>query len=63
MEKELSRLFDFQKYEENAALQQVIDAVHARYARRELDLDDMEWVNAAGSPEVQLRRNAKEGKQ
>ena len=48
MENKLRKLLDFQKFEGNASLQSVIDDVHARYARRELDLDDMEWVNAAG---------------
>jgi len=48
MERKLSRLFDFQKFEGNASLQQVIDDVHSRYAIKELDLDDMEWVSAAG---------------
>ena len=48
MEKALERLFDFQKFEGNAKLQQVIDSVHARYAVRMLDLDEMEIVSAAG---------------
>lgn len=61
MDKKLSLLFDFQKYENNAALQQVIDSVHARYARRELDLGEMEWVNAAGIPDEIKLRTPKEG--
>ena len=47
----LSALFDFQKFEGNADLQRVIDSVHARYAVRELNIDEMEWVNAAGTPD------------
>ena len=65
MEKKLSRLFDFQRFEGNASLQQVIDDVHSRYALKELDLDDMEWVSAAGSidnPENK-RRKLEEEKQ
>ena len=50
MEKTLRSLFDFQKYEGNHALQQVIDSVHARHAVRELSPDEMEWVAAAGTP-------------
>ena len=49
MEKKLQQLFDFQKFEENAELAKVIDSVHARYRRRKLDLDELEYVNAAGS--------------
>ena len=52
MENKLKALFDYQKFERNPALQQVIDSVHARYASRELNLDEMEWVNAAGTPDI-----------
>ena len=52
MEGRLKTLMDFQKYEGNAMLQQVIDSVHSRYAVKELSLDDMEWVSAAGIPEA-----------
>ena len=50
MEGKLKSLFDYQKFEGNPALQQVIDSVHARYAVKELSLDEMEWVAAAGNP-------------
>ena len=50
MEKKLSRLFDFQKFEGNEDLQQVIDTVHARRKLRTLTMDEMEMVNAAGVP-------------
>ena len=49
MERKLKALFDFQKFEGNAALQSVIDAVHARSAMNELSEDDLSYVNAAGS--------------
>ena len=52
MENKLKALFDYQKFEGNAALQSVIDSVHSRYAVRELSMDEMEWVNAAGVPEL-----------
>ena len=61
MEKTLKSLFDFQKFEGNPALQQVIDSVHAKYAMRELGLDDLEMVNAAGIPELPDRK--KDGKE
>ena len=56
MEKKLFRLFDYQKFEENPELRQVIDSTHARLKARSLSLEDMEWVNAAGQP-VQLPKN------
>ena len=51
MESKLRALMDFQKFDGNADLQQVIDSVHARYAMKELSLDEMEFVSAAGIPE------------
>ena len=50
MEGRIKSLFDYQKYEGNPALQQVIDSVHARYNTRELSMDEMETVAAAGDP-------------
>ena len=61
MENKLKAMFDFQKFEGNSELQQVIDSVHARYAVRELSLDDMEFVAAAGVPEIP-DRTKKQGK-
>ena len=64
MEKTLKALFDFQKYEGNADLQQVINSVHSRYSvsgnrsgRQELSLDDMDWVNAAGTPYQERKKD------
>lgn len=51
MEGKLKALFDYQKFEGNSALQSVIDSVHSRYAVKELSLDEMEWVAAAGIPD------------
>ena len=56
MERTLKALFDFQKYEGNSDLQQVIDSVHARYAARELSMDEMEWVSAAGIPDLPVQK-------
>ena len=50
METILNQLFDFQKYEGNTELQQIISSVHGRYARQRLDLDEVEYVTAAGTP-------------
>ena len=65
MENRLKKLFDFQKFEGNASLQSVIDDVHSLYAVRELDMDDMQWVNAAGcgNDPGKKRRELEEGKQ
>ena len=56
MERKLKALFDLQKFDGNRDLQQVIDSVHAKYAVRELSLDDIEYVAAAGVPELQNKR-------
>ena len=56
MEERLKSLFDFQKFEGNADLRQVIDSVHARYAVHELSLDEMDWVAAAGTPDLKNRK-------
>ncbi|MCR5296845.1 MAG: hypothetical protein K6E17_05505 [Clostridiales bacterium] len=52
MERKLKQLFDYQKFAGNRELQQVIDSVHARYTARELALEDMEMVAAAGTPDI-----------
>lgn len=56
MEKRLGLLFDYQKYENNADLKAVIDAVHARYTARALSDDEVEFVAAAGMPETTLKK-------
>ena len=50
MERILKGLFEYQKFEGNPELQQVIGSVHARYAARKLDPGDMETIAAAGIP-------------
>ena len=56
MEKKLRALFDYQAFENNISLKQLIDAVHVRCAARtasqgtmELSLDDMSRLAAAGT--------------
>ena len=56
MENKLKQLFGYQQFEGNRELQQVIDSVHAKYATRELALNDMEMINAAGVPELPDKR-------
>lgn len=51
MEFILTRLFDFQCFECNFSLQRVIDSSHSRHAAKQLDMEDLEWVAAAGVPE------------
>ena len=60
MENKLKQLFGWQRFEENRDLQQVIDSVHAKYAVRELALDDLETVNAAGIPELPKNQKNRE---
>ncbi len=57
MEKKIGLLFDYQKYEKNADLQAVIDAVHARYSAKKLSDDEVEFVAAAGGSETALKRD------
>ncbi len=52
MEKRLKQLFDYQKFEGNSDLQLIIDSVHARYGVKELSMDEMEFVSAAGTPDA-----------
>ncbi len=47
MERKLSRLFDRQKFEQNARLNSIISDVESRYAGALSD-DDLELVSAAG---------------
>ena len=67
MEKKLKTLFDLQKFSGSAQLQRVIDQVHARYGItdaedgvRELELDELEWVAAAGAQTSDKRLEKKE---
>ena len=57
----LKRLFDFQTFSQHPELQEVIDTVHRRYETRELSLDEMEMLNAAGTPDtVQRKKHGKD---
>ena len=53
----LMNLFDFQKFEGNADLEEVIGEVHARYAARELSLEEAGMVWAAGTPEIREKNS------
>ena len=57
LEKKISLLFDFHRFEKNKDLQAVIDAVHARYTARKLTDDEAEWVAAAGTPKPTYKFN------
>ena len=57
MEKSLRQLFDFQKFAGNPDLQDVIDSVHSRYQTRELSMDEMDMVFAAGVPQMPKKKN------
>ena len=60
LERKLKALFDFQKYEQNADLQKIIDQVHARYNSRAqlLEDDDVEFVNAAGVQDTGMKEKS-----
>jgi len=50
MEKLLTGLFDFQKFEKEPTLQSVIDEVDARYFCAELSDGELDMLSAAGDP-------------
>lgn len=60
MEERISLLFDFQDFDKDGELQAVIDAVHARYAGRQLSDDEAEFVAAAGRPEAAIKQKKPE---
>ena len=53
MEKLLTGLFDFQRFESDPALQGVIDEVEMRYFSEELSDDELDMLSAAGDPYLQ----------
>ena len=57
MENKLKNLFESQNFFQNKKLQSVIDDVQDRYYGGSLDLDDLELVSAAGSPDAAVLRN------
>lgn len=52
MENKLKSLFEYQRFEKNAHLQNLIDETLNRYDAVELSEDDLDYVNAAGSSVV-----------
>lgn len=52
MEKKLSQLFDYQRFERNAELEEIIAGVHNKTRACALSLDEAELVAAAGSKYV-----------
>ncbi|MDO4976655.1 MAG: hypothetical protein Q4E53_05265 [Eubacteriales bacterium] len=59
----LRELFDFNTIASNAALDAMIQDTLGRYGacdRMELDDDDLDWVNAAGSDAMQYDFDEKE---
>lgn len=53
MENKLKKLFEFQRFENNSQLEDLIAGTHARYGNALSD-DDLEFVNAAGELEIFL---------
>lgn len=47
MEKKLKKLFDYQRFEQNAKLEKLIRETESRYAK-ELSEEDLSLVSAAG---------------
>ena len=63
MDKKLSLLFDYQKFEQNPELQSVIDTVKARFSARQLSDDEADLVAAAGLPGTALLRKKPQDKE
>ena len=55
MEKKLKKLFDYQRFEQNAKLEKLIQETESRYAK-ELSEEDLSLVSAAG--EIKEERKA-----
>ncbi len=60
MEKKLRQLFDYQKFGQNHTLQMIIDTVHSCYDLKELSMEDMTIVSAAGTPAIHPDENKKD---
>lgn len=54
MEELLRRLFDYQKFARDPALQRVIDETAAQYEARALSDEDVSGLFAAGDPDSQV---------
>lgn len=55
MEKKLKQLFDFQRFTGNKRLDSIIKQAETSYGRILSD-EEMEWVNAAGEPQVRRKK-------
>lgn len=55
MEKKLSRLMDYQRFEASPRLQALIQETEARYASMALSDEDLTLVNAAGEIPVRSK--------
>lgn len=59
--KNLRKLFDYQRFEENERLSSMIRRTESKYlgsSRQELDEDDLFFVNAAGSREAYQKEDS-----
>ena len=63
MEKKLEKLFDYQRFAQNAKLQKVIDAARVRNETRRLSLDEAELGAAAGDPYFDAEKKTDEKKE
>ena len=62
--KNIRKLFDYQKFEENERLSSMIKRTESKYlrsSRHELDDDELFFVNAAGSREAYQKEDPKDG--
>ena len=59
MEEKLSRLFDYQKFESNDKLSQVIQKVESKYPNATLQLSDDELSLVAAAAKLPMRKEQK----
>ena len=58
MEEKLKRLFDYQRFEGNLRLNDIINKTERKYfGNRALSDDDMSYVAAAGVPNANTKKN------
>ena len=55
----LSKLFDYQQFERDSALQRVIDEVGERWTGEELTGDELGAISAAGDPYIHPQKHWK----
>ncbi len=59
MENKLKKMFDYQRFEKNARIENMINAAESRYAVRELSDEELFMVSAAGFVKPEQKEDSK----